>query len=92
MTTVIDIANWVLVERDGYRLLVGRVTGHPKIADGRWTVTSVIVEMSREEARTLNTVYRLGPMMADDADLSDLPPKVRELILPAKGEYMRLRM
>jgi len=92
MTAIVDIADWVLVERGGYRLLVGRITGHPKIADGRWAVTSVVVEMSRQQARTRNTVYRPGPMMADDADLSDLPPKVREMILPAKSEDMRLSM
>ncbi len=42
--------------------LIGRVTGHPTVRDGRLVHTSVLIAISVREgwARTLNRFYQLG--------------------------------
>ena len=43
-------------------VLIGRVTGHPRIADAQMMHTSQLIWLDRNRnwARTLNRVYRLG--------------------------------
>ncbi|MDB5411531.1 MAG: hypothetical protein JWL84_6443 [Rhodospirillales bacterium] len=48
-------------------ILLGRVFGHPRIADGHWATTSLVVEIdvAARRARTLNTEYRLGARLSE---------------------------
>lgn len=48
-------------------LLVGVVSGHPKIPDGRTITTSPLfwIDERRRLARTRSRLYRLGPSLAD---------------------------
>ncbi|PZQ19259.1 MAG: hypothetical protein DI565_02475 [Ancylobacter novellus] len=60
--------HWRLVRDEESAFLIGIVTGHPRIADGRLTRTSQLVAMNRGRtwARTLSRFYRLYAP-ADDA-------------------------
>lgn len=60
--------NWSLAERRQVSL-VGRVHGHPNIADGRQAGTSILLLLAPERgyARTFNRFYKLG----DRFQLSD---------------------
>jgi hypothetical protein len=51
-------------------LLVGRVTGHPQIADGRTIHTSEVIWLDRNRnwARSWNRLYRLGASADDGTD------------------------
>lgn len=74
MTNKADIAEaplldgyvWIADEAMEHVLVVGTVTGHPKIEDWRKVVTSEVVEVDRahgdvpEWVQTRNTLYRLG--------------------------------
>lgn len=80
----VGIEDWTVVEVGEGRVLMGRVYSHPKIRDGRWTMTSLIVSMTPPDARTLNTSYRLGNPM-DDRSLEQLPPRYRDLLASAWG-------
>lgn len=55
------IDDWV-VAGDAEPCLIGRVTGHPTIRDGRLISTSLLLAISVQEgwARTLSRFYRLG--------------------------------
>jgi hypothetical protein len=54
-------------------VLVGRVTGHPRLSDGRTVRTSQLIWLDRslKWARTWNRVYRLGKRANDE---SIIPP------------------
>lgn len=81
----VAIEDWTVVEVGEGRVLMGRVYSHPKIRDGHWTMTSLIVSMAPPDARTLNTSYRLGKPMDDDTDMEQLPPRYRSLLASAWG-------
>jgi len=53
---------WRICAHDGFLLLHGFVTGHPKFSDGTRIVTSSVLWVSddRRAARTLSRFYRLG--------------------------------
>ena len=60
--------DWKVVCDGENAFLVGVVSGHPRIQDGRMTRTSLLVAMNRGKtwARTLSRFYRLYAP-ADDA-------------------------
>jgi hypothetical protein len=49
-------------------LLAGRVTGHPRLSDGRTIRTSQLIWLDRDRkwARTWNRIYRLGDRTDDE--------------------------
>jgi hypothetical protein len=53
--------------------LIGLVTGHPLISDGRWVTTSTVLELDRSvgRARTASRWYRLGDELPDHLPLPD---------------------
>ncbi|MEJ0050130.1 MAG: hypothetical protein WDN02_02750 [Methylovirgula sp.] len=71
----VRLENWRLVTlpNDPNAVLVGTVTGHPRIQDGRRTLTTQIVEMAPDKswARTLNTHYVLGEPMPEEEEFDD---------------------
>jgi len=56
------LEGWAMAERDGYAVLVGNVTGHPRLPDGTWIRTSALVWLCEHgtAARSLNRWYKLG--------------------------------
>lgn len=67
------IESWAVVsEPGGAPALIGRVHGHPSIADGRLTHTSTLIAMSEREgwARTINRFYRLGRKLEEADDVT----------------------
>jgi hypothetical protein len=50
-------------------VLVGRVTGHPRVGDARTIRTSQLIwlDRNRKWARTWNRIYRLGDRTDDEA-------------------------
>lgn len=54
--------NWRIVPAP-FRVLVGEVTGHPKLADGEIATSQLfMVEDGKTWARTFSRYYRLGTM------------------------------
>jgi hypothetical protein len=54
-------------------VLVGRVTGHPHIADGRRIHTSEVIWLDRNRnwARSWNRLYRLGAPASDETNAGE---------------------
>jgi hypothetical protein len=73
--------NWRLIAGNGIvpRVLVGEVSGHPKLRDG-WIVTSSVAEVAgdRSWARTANRRYQLATPLSDD---QPLPPVATDMLL-----------
>jgi hypothetical protein len=76
------LENWAVVESvnlanfealQAGSLLVGKVYGHPRIADGTFIFTSAIVRFDEntQTAETRNTSYRLGQMSQEYDAWSD---------------------
>ncbi len=62
MKQTATIKKW-LIEKYSYGwILTGNVYGHPRITDGTWVRTSLlmIVNFTTGTAETMNTVYSLG--------------------------------
>ena len=61
------LERWSLDRSTGDRCLIGFVSGHPHLGDGRYVRTSVVLRHVPEAgwALTLNRVYRLGISMDD---------------------------
>lgn len=51
-------------------VLAGIVTGHPRLADGKLIVTSIVkwIDVERGEARTFNTLYKLQTALPIEID------------------------
>lgn len=64
------IDDWSVFRSGDASFLVGRVTGHPNIADGHLARTSLLVAMdgARSWARTLSRFYSLGAPTQDRRD------------------------
>lgn len=62
-----SLSEWRVIRQDGYAFLTGTIEGHPRIRDGRFARTSILVALSSDRtwARTLSRYYRLLQSAAD---------------------------
>ena len=75
------LSNWRLIAGNGddvLGVLVGEVSGHPKLPDG-WIVTSPVAEVAgdRSWAQTTSRRYQLGAPLPDD---QPLPPEAADVM------------
>lgn len=61
MKQTAKLYNWSLVEGGDVRVLLGHVKDHPRLEDGTYVQTSLLVSLdeARGKAETLNTIYTL---------------------------------